>query len=50
VSHLVHVAERGDVSDVWVRGRRMVASGSLIGLDEAAILARTRVWQHKLHA
>ena len=50
VSHLVHVAERGDVSDVWVRGRRMVASGSLIGLDEAAILARTRVWQHKLQA
>jgi 5-methylthioadenosine/S-adenosylhomocysteine deaminase len=50
VSHLVNVAERGDVSDVWVRGRRMVASGSLTALDEAAILAKTRIWQHKLQA
>ena len=48
VSHLVNVAERADVTDVWARGRRMVSSGSLVALDEAAILARTRVWQHKL--
>ena len=48
VSHLVNVAERSDVSDVWVRGRRMVASRSLVALDESAILARTRIWQHKL--
>jgi 5-methylthioadenosine/S-adenosylhomocysteine deaminase len=50
VSHLVNVAERGDVSDVWVRGRRMVANGSLVGIDEAAIMARTRLWQHKLQS
>ena len=48
VSHLVNVAERGDVSDVWVRGRRMVANKSLTAIDEASILARTRIWQHKL--
>jgi 5-methylthioadenosine/S-adenosylhomocysteine deaminase len=50
VSHLVNVAERSDVSDVWVRGRRMVASRSLVALDESAILARTRIWQHKLQS
>jgi len=50
VSHLLNVAERRDVSDVWVRGRRMVASGSLVALDCAAILARARIWQHKLHS
>jgi 5-methylthioadenosine/S-adenosylhomocysteine deaminase len=48
VSHLVNVAERADVTDVWVRGRRMVQEGALIGIDVAPILARTRVWQHKL--
>lgn len=50
VSHLVNVAERRDVSDVWARGRRMVANGSLATLDEAAILSRTRVWQHRLRS
>ena len=50
VSHLVNVAERGVVSDVWVRGRRMVANKSLTAIDEASILARTRIWQHKLHS
>jgi len=50
VSHLVNVAERGDVTDVWVRGRRMVAGRSLVAIDEASILARTRIWQHKLEA
>jgi 5-methylthioadenosine/S-adenosylhomocysteine deaminase len=48
VSDLVNAAERADVTDVWVRGRRMVADGSLIGIDVASILARTRIWQHKL--
>ena len=48
VSHLVNVAERNDVTDVWVRGRRMVADRALIGIDAPSILARTRLWQHKL--
>jgi len=50
VSHLVNVAERRDVSDVWARGRRMVSNGSLAALDEPAILSRTRVWQHRLRS
>lgn len=48
VSHLVNVAERANVSDVWLRGRRMLASGSFVSLDDAAIVARARVWQHRL--
>jgi 5-methylthioadenosine/S-adenosylhomocysteine deaminase len=48
VSHLVNVAERADVTDVWVRGVRMVDRRTLARLDEDAILARTRSWQRKL--
>lgn len=48
VSHLVNVAERADVSDVWARGRRMVDDGALVALDVNAILSRVRVWQQRL--
>jgi 5-methylthioadenosine/S-adenosylhomocysteine deaminase len=48
VSHLVNVAERACVSDVWVRGVKMLDAGMLLTVDESALLARTRAWQHKL--
>lgn len=48
VSHLVNVAGRDAVSDVWVRGVRMVAGGELTTIDTEALVARTRLWQHKL--
>ncbi|HTQ01085.1 MAG TPA: TRZ/ATZ family hydrolase [Casimicrobiaceae bacterium] len=48
VSHLVNVVERACVSDVWVRGVRMLDAGTLLTVDESALLARTRAWQHKL--
>ena len=48
VSHLVNVAERADVRDVWARGRRMVEDGALVALDVNAILSRARVWQQRL--
>jgi 5-methylthioadenosine/S-adenosylhomocysteine deaminase len=50
ISHLVNVAERSDVSDVWVRGVRMVDRRSLVALDQSSILARARSWQQKLAA
>ena len=50
VSHLVYAAERECVTDVWVGGVRMVDDGALTTIDEAALLARTRAWQHKLAA
>jgi 5-methylthioadenosine/S-adenosylhomocysteine deaminase len=48
VSHLVNAADRHCVSDVWVRGMRVVADGELVTLDTQAVLARARAWQQKL--
>jgi 5-methylthioadenosine/S-adenosylhomocysteine deaminase len=50
VSHLVNVAGRECVTDVWVRGITMVDDRALVTIDVAALAARTRVWQHKLAA
>ena len=48
VSHLVHAVGRDAVTDVWVAGRRVVSGGALTTADEAAIVARARVWQDRL--
>ncbi|MEO8507895.1 MAG: TRZ/ATZ family hydrolase [Betaproteobacteria bacterium] len=48
VSHVVNVAGPGCVTDVWVGGVRMVAERRLLTIDEPALLARVREWQHKL--
>jgi 5-methylthioadenosine/S-adenosylhomocysteine deaminase len=48
ISHLVHVAERADVTHVWVAGAALVADRALTSLDAAAIAARARAWQAKL--
>ncbi len=48
VSHLVHVAGRECVTDVWVAGVRVVAGRNLTTADEAAIAARARVWQERM--
>lgn len=48
VSHLANAVDRACVSDVWVGGVRIVADRRLTTIDEPAMLARTRAWQHKL--
>jgi 5-methylthioadenosine/S-adenosylhomocysteine deaminase len=48
VSHLVHVAGRDQVTDVWVGGRRVVQERRLTSLDEERILARTATWRERL--
>ncbi|HXX83025.1 MAG TPA: TRZ/ATZ family hydrolase [Casimicrobiaceae bacterium] len=48
VSHLVHVSGRDQVSDVWVGGDRLVASGELTRLDAQDLLARARFWHERL--
>jgi len=48
VSHLVHVSGRDQVSDVWVGGDRLVASGELTRLDAQDLLARARFWHDRL--
>jgi 5-methylthioadenosine/S-adenosylhomocysteine deaminase len=50
LSHLVHVAGRDQVSDVWVAGQRLVQTGSLATLDAAELSARARLWQDRLHS
>lgn len=49
VSHLVYAAGREHVTDVWVGGRRRVADGVLLDLDESALTARATHWKNKLH-
>ena len=48
VSHLVHVAGRDQVREVWVKGRRVVQGGRLTTLDEDSVVARASVWRERL--
>jgi len=48
VSHLIHVAGREAVSDVWVAGRRRIANGMAIGLDATELLEKTKMWHNTL--
>ncbi len=48
VSHLVHVASRERVCDVWVAGERVVRDRVPVRVDVPALAARTRLWQQKL--
>lgn len=48
VSHLVHVAGRERVTDVWVEGQRLVADRRLVDLDESALAARAELWRGRL--
>lgn len=48
VSHLVYVAGREAVSDVWVNGRRRIANGMAIGLDAPELLEKTKMWHNAL--
>ena len=48
LSHLVHVAGRECVTDVWIGGERIVADGRLVTAEEAAIAARARIWQERM--
>ncbi len=46
ISHLVYVAGRESVSDVWVAGRRRIAAGQPCGLDVDALLQKIEMWQN----
>ncbi len=48
LSHLVHVAGRDQVTDVWVGGRRVVVAGRLTTLDEVRVLSRAAAWRERL--
>jgi len=48
ISHLVHVAGRERVTDVWVRGERVVADRALTRVDEAEVASRAQLWQDRM--
>ena len=48
VAQLVYACSRDQVDDVWVAGRRMVADGRLLRLDDAAIAARAEEWRIRI--
>jgi 5-methylthioadenosine/S-adenosylhomocysteine deaminase len=48
MSHLVNVAGREHVTDVWIGGERIVEARRLTTQDEGALVARARTWQQRL--
>jgi 5-methylthioadenosine/S-adenosylhomocysteine deaminase len=48
VSHLVHVAGRERVTDVWIDGERVVSDRKLKTVDEASLAARVELWRARL--
>ncbi|KZC36261.1 MULTISPECIES: TRZ/ATZ family hydrolase [Rhodanobacter] len=48
VSQLVYATGRHQVSDVWIAGKRKLATRELVGMDTVAILERTRAWRERI--
>jgi 5-methylthioadenosine/S-adenosylhomocysteine deaminase len=48
VSQIVYTASRDQVTDVWVAGRRLLASRVLTRVDEAALLRQAHAWRNKI--
>lgn len=48
VSQIVYAANRDQVSDVWVAGRRLLKSRELTTLDQAAIHEKITTWSARL--
>ncbi|KAG7388168.1 hypothetical protein PHYPSEUDO_012970 [Phytophthora pseudosyringae] len=50
ISHLVYVAGREHVSDVWVNGKHLLANRQLTTIDEAQVKASVRKWAAEIRA
>lgn len=50
ISTLVYAADRRQVSDVWVAGKRLLQDRRLMQMDEGAILERARRWRERIVA
>jgi 5-methylthioadenosine/S-adenosylhomocysteine deaminase len=48
ISHLVHVAGRDQVSDVWIAGERILLDGRFASLDPNELSVLARSWQERL--
>ncbi|POM59492.1 5-methylthioadenosine/S-adenosylhomocysteine deaminase [Phytophthora palmivora] len=50
ISHIVYVAGREHVSDVWINGKHLLANHKLTTIDEAAVKQNVRNWAAKICA
>lgn len=50
VSQLVYASGRSQVSDVWIAGKRKLASGQLTGMDVPNLLQRVAAWRERILA
>jgi 5-methylthioadenosine/S-adenosylhomocysteine deaminase len=49
-SQLAYAAGRHQVTDVWIAGRRKLASRELVDMDVAALLAKAHAWRERIAA
>jgi 5-methylthioadenosine/S-adenosylhomocysteine deaminase len=47
---VIYGASSGQVTDTWVAGRRLLADGTLVYVDEAAVLDRAESWRLRFEA
>ena len=48
ISHIVYCADRNQVSDVWVGGKRLLKQGQLTTIDTESVLAKAKTWQQAI--
>jgi 5-methylthioadenosine/S-adenosylhomocysteine deaminase len=48
VAAMVYAASSQQVTDTWVAGRRLLADGALVYLDEGAVLERAESWRVRM--
>ena len=48
VSQVVYSCQSGDISDVWITGKRVLHDQRLTQIDEASLLEKARSWQAKI--
>jgi cytosine/adenosine deaminase-related metal-dependent hydrolase len=48
VAAVIYAASSRQVTDTWVAGRRLLADGALVYLDEAAVLERAESWRVRM--
>jgi 5-methylthioadenosine/S-adenosylhomocysteine deaminase len=48
ISQIVYACNRNQVTDVWVAGKQLLKNRVLTSIDEAAVLAKAKIWQEKI--
>ena len=49
LSQIIYASHRQQVTDVWVRGERLLKNGQLVRMDIADIVSRADQWGERLH-